>query len=418
MTTQSPEETDVVVVGGGQAGLAASYYLTQKQFPHVVLERGRIGESWRAQRWDAFSINTTNKVNTLPGSLYTGPEPEAFKTAHGWAAYLVEYASTHSLPVRTGVTVASVRMTDGGRFLVTTDKGLLLARSVVAATGSFITPKVPAIARSLPEKVTQFNAGTYRNATQVPAGAVLVVGSGDSGCQIAEDLLDSGREVYLCLSNRRRVPRRYRGLDLCDWSIISGRWEMTIDTVEDRSIIWNPDAPLASGVGGGHTLAYQALEAKGARLLGKLLDVRDGKLIFDGHVNDYVKFGDDSSAGFKKGMDALIERTGMEAPAAEPDPLDIPDSRASQRDVIRELDLDESGISSAIWTIGFTHDFSWLDAPVFDEQGHPEHERGVTQVPGLYFTGLHWLYTLSSGLIYGVGRDAEHLVNVIEKQLT
>ncbi len=417
MNLQASEQTDIVIVGGGQAGLATSYYLKQRDIPHVVLERGRVGESWRSQRWDAFSINTTNKVNTLPGSPYEGAEPEAFKTAAEWAGYLEAYAAEHDLPVRTGVSVTSARKTADDRFLVDTDEGRIAARGVVAATGSFISPKVPAIAKDMPESVTQLTAATYRNANQPQEGAVLVVGSGDSGCQIAEDLLDSGRQVYLCLSNRRRVPRRYRGLDLCDWSIVSGRWDMTIDTVEDRHIIWNPDAPLASGVRGGHTLAYQALEAKGATLLGKLTDVRGSKLSFDGRVNDYVKFGDDASVGFKKGMDGLIERTAMVAPPAESDPLDIADSATDQRPVLTDLDLNEAGIGTVIWTIGFTHDFSWLDAAVFDEQGHPVHERGVTQVPGVYFVGLHWLYTLSSGLIYGVGRDAEHLAGVIEAHL-
>lgn len=417
MNVPEAEEVDVAIVGGGQAGLATSYHLTDQSIPHVVLERGRIGESWRSQRWGSFRINTTNKVNVLPGSPYTGGDPEAFMTAEQWADSLASYASENSLPVRSGVAVGSV-VTDGERFIVGTSDGNLSTRSVVAATGSFIVAKIPALAQDLPPDIIQLDAGMYRTAGDLPDGTTLVVGSGDSGCQIAEDLIESARDVYVCLANRRRVPRRYRGLDLCDWSVLSGRWDMTVDAVEDPNVIWNPDAPLASGVGGGHTLSYQALRAKGATLLGKLIGVEGSTLMFDDRVNDYVKFGDDASADAKKGMDALVERLGMDVPRPEIDPLDLPDTRAESRPVIPTLDCRDAGITSVIWTIGFTHDFSWLDMPVFDDQGHPVHERGVTQVPGLYFIGLHWLHTLSSGLISGVGRDAEYLAGAIARHLT
>lgn len=410
------DPVDVVVVGGGQAGLATSYHLAERGIDHVVLERGQVGNSWRTQRWDSFRINTINKVNRLPGSPYAGTDPDGFGTAEGWADLLVSYASTNDLPVRTGVAVSRVEPV-GDEFAITTSEGAMSARCIVAATGSFITPKIPEVARFLPADVVQLDAGAYRSPDRLPDGAILVVGSGDSGCQVAEDLIDAGRSVYLCLSNRRRVPRRYRGLDFCDWAVLSGRWDTTIDTVQDSRVVWNPDAPLASGVHGGHTLSYQALEAKGVVLLGKLLGERDGELVFDDRVNEYVAFGDDTSIGFKEAMDGLIERLDMDVPPAEVDPLDLPDTRADERQIVTELDMIEAGITTVIWTVGFTHDFGWLGVPVFDDEGHPIHRRGVTDVAGVYFVGLHWLHTLSSGLIAGVGRDAEHIAAVVADRL-
>lgn len=422
MSAQRAERVDVAIVGAGQAGLATAYFLTRKGVSNRVLERGRIGESWRSMRWESFRINSTNKVNGLPGTAYQGPQPDSFISAKEHVENLEAYAAAHAMRVVTGTEVVHVERTADGDFNVHTrsasGEAVFNARHVVAATGSFSVPRMPALAHELPRDVTQFTAGTYRSPRLLPEGAALVVGSGDSGCQIAEDLLDAGRRVYLCTSFRRRVPRRYRGRDFCDWAVMSGRWDATLEMVTDRRILYDPDAPLISGVYGGHTLSYQGMEHKGAVLLGKLTAVEGQVARFDGRVNDYVAWGDETSAQFKKSVDAYISRSGLAAPAPELDPLDEPDTNRERRPVLMDLDLHAKRIASVIWCTGFTYDFSWLKVPVFDREGRPVHTRGIAPVEGVYFVGLHWLHTQSSGLIYGVGRDAEFLASCIERRLT
>lgn len=421
---EANESHDVVVIGAGSAGLSVSHCLKDAAVDHVVLERGEIGESWRSQRWDAFRVNTANSLNALVGAPYEGPEPDTFPSHWELVKDFEHYAARGGLPVRTHTAVRHVGQADESGFFDVTvegpDGGLSVIRTehVVVASGGFTVPKVPEFSSKLPPRVVQHTAASYKTPDQLPIAPVLVVGSGDSGCQIAEDLLASGRKVYLCTSKRRRVPRRYRGSDSTRWGILSGRYEWTLDKLPDKRAIWNPDAPLYSGVGPmGHTLAYQQLERDGATLLGKLLGYENGRLLFDDSVNANVAFGDESSAAFKKGTDELLAQRGIDAPPNEYDPFDEPDTRAAVREVIRSLDLREAGIASVVWTIGFTHDFTWLDAPVFDDEGHPIQARGVTSVNGIYFVGLHWLHTLGSGLLVGVGKDAEYLASVICERL-
>ena len=408
-----------MIVGAGSAGLSVSHFLQRAGADHVVFERGEIGESWRSQRWDAFRVNTPNYHNGLVDAPYNGPEPDAFPShlelVKGWEDYAVD----RNLPVRTHTTVRRVSPSSENGFVVTIEGGdIIRARHVVVASGGFTVPRVPAVAAKIPAWVVQHTAASYKNPGQLPQGPVLVVGSGDSGCQIAEDLMASGRKVYLCTSKRRRVPRRYRGDDSMRWGILSGRYEWTLDKLVDKRGIWNPDAPLYSGVGPlGHTLAYQQLERDGATLLGKLDDYQDGKLLLDDSVNANVAFGDESSAGFKKGTDAMLEEHGVDAPPNEYDPFDQPDTLAGTREVVRSLDLEAAGIEIVVWAIGFTHDFTWLDVPVFDSAGHPVQEHGVTAIDGIYFVGLHWMHTLGSGLLVGVGTDAEHVTGVILDRL-
>ncbi|MEE8517838.1 MAG: NAD(P)/FAD-dependent oxidoreductase [Dehalococcoidia bacterium] len=406
-------------MGAGSAGLSVSHFLRQAGVGHVLLERGEIGESWRSQRWDSFRVNTPNHLNVLVGAPYSGPEPDAFPSqsdlVEGWDAY----AARQDLPVRTHTAVRHVGPSSEAGFDVNVEgsdglRHVIRTGHVVVAAGGFTVPKVPAFAAKLPAPVLQLTAASYKNPGQLSSGPVLVVGSGDSGCQITEDLLASGRKVYLCTSKRRRVPRRYRGDDSTRWGVLSGRYDWGLDKLPDKRAIWNPDAPLYSGVGPmGHTLAYQQLERDGATLVGKLVDYRNGKLLFDDSVNVNVAFGDESSAGFKAGTDALLEQQGIDAPPDEYDPFDQPDTLAGVREVVRSLDLVSEGIASVIWAIGFTHDFTWLDVPVFDADGHPVQERGVAAVDGIYFVGLHWLHTLGSGLLVGVGKDAEYVASVI-----
>ncbi len=417
------EVFEAAIVGAGSAGLSVSHFLQRERVKHVVLDRGLIGESWRSQRWDSFRVNTSNYQNALAGAPYDGTDPDAFPShaelVKGWETY----AASQHLPVHIQTTVRHVGPSNGGGFDITVERrngvrSVIRAAHVVVAAGGFTVPKIPPVASRLPASIVQLTAASYKRPDQLPQGSVLVVGSGDSGCQIAEDILAAGRKVYLCTSKRRRVPRRYRGSDSVRWAILSGRYEWTLDKLPDKRPIWNPDSPLYSGVGPqGHTLAYQQLEREGATLLGKLEDYRDGGLLFDDSVNANVAFGDESSAGFKTATDALLEQHGIDAPPNEYDPFDQPDTLADARQVVRNLDLKESGIASVIWAIGFTHDFTWLDLPVFDDEGHPVQEHGVTSVDGIYFVGLHWLHTLGSGLLIGVGKDAEYVAGVIRERL-
>jgi len=421
--SRAVESFDAVIVGGGQAGLCTSYFLSQQSVSHVVLERHGIGDSWQSRRWHAFKFNTPNYLNALPGAPYRGSDPAGFSTNREFVRYLEHYAETFALPVRTACRVQSavssgstprfrLSIEDGG------DTGTIYTDNIVAATGGFIEPKVPALAGGLPPTINQLTAATYRSADTMEAGGVLVVGSGDSGAQIAEDLAGSGRAVYLATSERRRFPRRYRGKDFTEWSVDTDRWNKTVDTLKDPLDAFKSDAPLATGVGPmGHTLSYQALERKGVVLLGRLESITGDHLRFDDKVNDYVRLADDSSAEFKTDIDAFIRANSLDAPPPEADPDDEPDTLASSRPIIEELRLSEKNITHVIWCGGFTHGFGWLKMPVFDEHGYPEHVRGVTDVDGVYFIGLHWLHRLASGLVWGVSSDGKYLAEQIARGL-
>jgi putative flavoprotein involved in K+ transport len=362
-------------------------------------------------------------VLSLPGLDFEAEDPHAFCTHRDFADYLARYAEAHALPVRVGADVRSVEAHAGPkRFRVTVEQGgassVIHANHVIAASGSFLRGRRPDLAQRLPAGIRQHTAADYRSTERLPPGAILVVGSGDSGCQIAEDLLDAGRKVYLATSNRQRTPRRYRGRDFAYWAIQSKRWDMTRDQLADPRAIYHPDAPLISGVGRyGHTLCYQALERKGAVLLGRLEGYEEGVLRFDDQVNAYIRYADEASAAYKNRVDAFIEAHGIDARAPSFDPEDQPEFPTATRAIIRTLDLEAKGIGTVIWCIGFWYDFDWPKLPVLDQEDHPVHERGVAPVEGVYFCGLHWLHTLASGLIWGAGRDDEYVTGIIRERI-
>jgi len=413
---------DVAVVGAGQAGLAMSYFLKRDGHHHVVLERGRIGNTWRTQRWDSFALNTLNCVNSLPGAPYDGQEPDGFWLGRELIAYFERYAEDFTLPIRTGVTVNSVEQESRGdsfRLELDTDKGkeAVLARSVVIASGGMQAPKVPPVGKQLPPGIVQLHTGDYRNPASLPAGAVVVVGSAQSGCQIAEDLLEGGRRVYLCTGKVGRRPRRYRGRDTSLWSMEMGYFDVTIDELPDKSIVNAPNAQN-TGVGRfGHTVSLQQMARNGAVILGRLLAVERGCLVLGDDAAENVRFADARSAQLKREIDAYIERTGIAPPPLEEDPADAPDPNADCASPVRRLDLKEADVSTVIWATGFTADYSWIRLPVVDQKGMPVHRRGVSAVQGIYFLGLQWLHTRKSGLIRGVGEDAAYLAGVISEQL-
>ena len=414
---------DAVVVGAGQAGLGVSYFLQRDGHKHVVFERGRIGESWLSQRWDSFKLNTPNFMNVLPGLPYEGPAPDGFWRHDELVDYFQRYAEHFHLPVRTGVTVVSVeRAEDEERFIVKTRVGRqveesVVSRSIVVAAGIKQTPKTPPLHSRLPRDIAQLHTADYRSAAALPPGAIVVVGSGQSGCQIAEDLLSAGRTVYLCTSKVGRAPRRYRGRELLAWWIDMGFLDATFASLEDKSISRAPQ-PQISGIGRyGHTVSLQSLARQGALILGRLVDVEGSTLALSDEAAAHVRFADEFSQRLKDNIDAYLTKAQITAPPLQEDPADAPDSQAECVSPLTRLSLPEAKVSTVIWATGFTGDFTWIHLPVLDPEGNPIHQQGISPIRGLYFIGFPWLISRKSGIIYGIGQDAESIARAIAKQL-
>ena len=414
---------DAAIIGAGQAGLGVSYFLQEKGRKHVVFEKGRIGESWLSQRWDSFQLNTPNLFNTLPGLPYVGEEADGFWRADQLVNYLEQYAGRFHLPVQTGVTIVSVdRGQDGEGFVLKVKKPdqaeeSIASRSVVVACGIQRVPKFPSLRSRLPPDIVQMHTSEYRNPRSLPPGAVLVVGSGQSGCQVTEDLLAAGRTVYLCTSKVPRVPRRYRGKDLVAWWAEMKFWDVTYQSLPDKSIT-RLAQPQISGLGRfGHTVSLQGLAGQGVVILGRLLDIDSGMLVLGDDAAAHIQFADEFSARIKNDIDTYLERMNITPPPLEEDSADIPDVEAKCVSPLRQLSLRDTNICTVIWATGFTGDFTWLHLPVFDEQNKPVHTRGVSAERGLYFVGFPWLNSRKSGILYGIAEDAEYVAGALEKQL-
>ena len=412
-----------VIVGAGQAGLGISYFLQQTGHQHIVLEQGRIGESWLSQRWDSFQLNTPNLMNVLPGLPYDGAEPDGFWRAEDLADYFQRYVHRFQLPVRTGVTVRSVERSEAGEgFILKTRTDAhgdesIASRSVVIASGILRIPKFPAIRSKLPDEILQLHTAYYRNAESLPPGAVVVVGGGQSGCQITEDLLAAGRTVYLCTSKVGRVPRRYRGKDLLEWWVEMKFLDVTYESLADKSIS-RAAQPQISGIGRyGHTLSLQYLAGQGVVILGRLLDVESGTLILGDEGTAHVHFADEFSQRIKNDIDDYLTRLHISPPLLEDDPADMSDLEARCVSPLRQLNLREASVSTVIWATGFTGDFSWVHFPVFDDQNKPIHKWGISPESGLYFVGFPWLNSRKSGIIYGIEEDARHIADAIQAGL-
>jgi len=414
---------DTVIVGGGQAGLGVSYFLQQNGNNHVVFEQGQIGESWLSGRWDSFQLNTPNFLNVLPGLPYDGPEADGFWRADNLVNYFQHYVNHFQLPLRTGVTVVSVqRSADEEGFIVKTSREgqaeeSVSSRSVVVAAGIQRIPKFPSMRSRLPDDIIQLHTADYRNPQGLPPGAVVVVGSGQSGCQITEDLLSAGRTVYLCTSKVGRVPRRYRGRDLLEWWVDMKFLDVTYESLADKAIS-RAAQPQISGLGRyGRTLSLQYLASQGVAILGRLLDVQSGTLLLGDEAATHVHFADEFSQRVKNDIDAYLSRMNITPPPLEDDPADLPDREAACVSPLRELNFHEANVGTVIWATGFTGEFSWIQLPVFDKQNKPIHTRGVSAERGLYFVGFPWLNSRKSGIIYGIGEDAQYIANVIAAQL-
>ena len=401
------ERHETVIVGGGHAGLAMSHQLSRRGRAHVVLERGRVAERWRSERWDSLHFQFPNWSLALPGQPYDGPHPDGFSSRDEVVAFIERYCAATAAPVRTGVRVDAIRLApaaDG--FRLDTSHGVLAVSNVVVATGPYQEPVIPAPAGALPPRVTQVHSSAYRNPSRLPAGAVLVVGSGASGCQIVEDLLAAGRRVFLSVGRHRRFPRRYRGRDMFWWMERMGALDQTL---EERPEARERPNPLVTGVGGGHDIDLRHYAARGAILLGRLEAVEGSRLWLADDLDEQLARGDEGVTAFTRSVDAYVARAGLAVPEeASPEPRAVPTAAP-----IRTIDLAAASISTVIWATGFRRDFSWIRCPVLDERGEPIHRRGVTRCAGLYFLGLPWLYTLKSSVLCGVGRDADHLAEHI-----
>ncbi len=398
------ERVETLVIGGGQAGLAMSYHLRQLGREHLVIERARVAERWRSERWDTLRFQFPNWMVGLPGSSYGGSDPDGFMHRDDVARFIDEYAQRISAPVRCGVNATSLRNSeDARRLIVEAGDSRFEAASVVIATGPYQQPAVPSFAAALPQSVHQVPASRYRNAEGLPPGGVCVVGSGASGCQIAEDLAQQGRKVYLSVGRHRRVPRRYRGRDYGWWQIQMGALERLSETLPADRL-----PALLTGVGGGHEVDLRALARQGVTLVGGLRGIDGEEMFFAKDLAENIAKGDDGVVAFRREVDEFVAAQGLDAPGEPP-----VRPRPALPPAPERIDLEQAGIGSVIWATGYRYAFDWIHCGVLDENGKPVHRRGVTSVPGVYFLGLPLLYKLKSAFLWGVGEDACYLAQLI-----
>ncbi|MBD9653753.1 NAD(P)-binding domain-containing protein [Pseudomonas sp. PDM12] len=401
--------TDTLVVGAGQAGVAMSEHLTKLGVPHLVLERERIAERWRSMRWDSLVANGPAWHDRFPG-LQFDIDDDAFPDKEKVAAYFEAYARSFNAPIRTGVEVHKVhRNTNRPGFTVETSEGVIEANRVVAATGPFQRPVIPAIAPQ-DERLLQIHSADYRNPQQLPAGAVLVVGAGSSGTQIADELMQSGRQVYLSVGAHDRPPRSYRNRDFCWWLGVLGEWDQETPKAGREHV-----TIAVSGAYGGKTIDFRRLAHQGMTLVGLTRSFDNGVVQFADDLADNIRRGDENYLALLDAADAYIARNGLNLPE-EPEARVIPADPACMTEPLRELDLIDAGVTSIIWATGFATDFSWLEADTFDANGKPQHQRGVSREPGIYFLGLPWLSRRGSSFIWGVWHDAKHVADHIATQ--
>jgi len=406
------EHIEVIIIGGGQAGLALSYYLTQQRRPHLVLEQGQVGESWRTKRWDSFSLITPNWMTQLPGFGYQGDDPDGSLPRAEFVEYLEQYAQSFNAPLRCGVRVTAVRQQpDGDGYLVETDSTTYQTPVVVVATGPYPKPKLPVRSDRLPATIKQLHSSEYRNPDALPPGAVLVVGTGQSGFQIAEELHEHGRQVYLSTSRCMGVPLRYRGKDVTWWLTKIGFFDRTVDQLPVPFIKF-ACSPHVSNRHRDKNVSLRQFAEQGVVLLGRVQSVSGRTITFAPDLEENLAKEDAFTAQVKQMIDGYIRENGIDAPAS--DPADTPQASPTRGEPILSLDLPSTDIRSIIWATGYRLDFSWVQIPVFDQMGYPNHKRGVTAYPGLYFLGLHWLYKQKSALLYGIAEDAAFIASAIE----
>jgi len=406
----SIEKVETLIVGGGQAGLAMSEHLGNSGVPHLVLERSRIAERWRSERWDSLVANGPAWHDRFPGMEFADVDPDAFPSKERVADYFVAYAEMIKAPIRCGVEVTQVQKHIGRPgFRVETSAGVIEADSVVAATGPFQRPVIPAVVPDDAE-ITQMHSNAYRNPEQLPEGAVLVVGAGSSGGQIADELLQAGRRVYLSVGPHDRPPRRYRERDFVWWLGVLGKWDAAAPGPGTEHVTIS-----VSGAHGGHTVDFRRLAEQGMTLVGRTESFTDGVMRFATDLADNIAQGDANYLSVLDEADAYVTRNGLDLPV-EPQARDIGPDPECMTNPILELNLAQAGITSIIWATGFALDYSWLQVDAFDAEGKPRHQRGVSTEPGIYFLGLPWQSRRGSSFIWGVWHDAKFLADHIVTQ--
>ncbi len=408
--SQSPSvpHLPVIVIGGGQAGLSVSHFLRRRGLDHLVLERHRVGHAWRADRWDSFCLVTPNWQCRLPGFDYPGADPEGFMVKDDIVRYVEDFAARVKPPIREGVGVTALSRRADGTFALSTTEGAYTASNVVVAVSGYHLPAIPREAERLPEATLQIHSSQYKNPGQLPAGGILVVGTGQSGCQIAEDLHLAGRQVHVSVGSAPRSPRRHRGKDAIRWLDEMGQYAMTVADHPKGKGVRRQANHYMTGRDGGREIDLRRFAAEGMRLYGRLADVRGTALAFKPDLRAKLDAADAVYLGIRAMIDRHIADNGIPAPEA---PAYVPAWEPETEPL--GLDLAEAGIASVVWATGFRSDWSWIDVPAFTGTGYPEHTRGVTAVSGLMFVGLPWLNTWGSGRFSGIAEDAEHVVDAI-----
>jgi putative flavoprotein involved in K+ transport len=409
MSRPTTQHIPVAVIGGGQAGLSISYCLAKRDIAHIVFEKRTAMHVWRERRWDNFCLVTPNWQCALPGHRYDGSDPNGFMKKDEIVAYLARFKKLVDAPLREGVAVTRAAPRQEGGFDVITSDGSYVADQIVVASGGYHTPIIPRMAERIPGHIAQLHSEQYRNPQSLPEGDVLVVGSGQSGAQIAEDLHLAGRKVHLAIGNAPRCARFYRGRDVVTWLADMGYYDMPVERHPLREGVRDNTNHYVTGRDGGRDIDLRKFALQGMRLYGLLKSLDGSRLSFDGNLRTALDSADRTYNGINASIDKYIAEKNIVAPAPSVyAPVWEPEEERES------LDLIEEGISSIIWCIGFQPDFRWLDAPVFNGAGHPKHYRGVTAEPGVYFLGLPWLHTWGSGRFSGIERDALHLADRIE----
>lgn len=401
---------DTLVVGAGQAGVAMSEHLTRLGVPHLVLERNRIAERWRTGRWDSLVANGPAWHDRFPNLEFDGVDPDGFASKEQVADYFVTYASKFNAPIRTGVEVKNVvRNTGRQGFTIDTSGGTIEAGRIVVATGPFQRGVIPPIAPK-GGAIAQIHSVDYRNPEQLPAGAVLVVGAGSSGVQIADELQRAGKQVYLSVGPHDRPPRAYRGMDFCWWLGVLGEWDAEVTRPGKEHV-----TIAVSGARGGHTVDFRRLAHQGVTLVGSTTSFNGGVAAFAPDLNVNIAHGDENYLSLLDAADAYAARNGLDLPA-DHEARVMPQDAECMTHPLAELDLAGAGVSAIIWATGYASDFGWLKVDTFDENGKPRHQRGVSKEPGVYFLGLPWLSRRGSAFIWGVWHDARHVADHIVTQ--
>lgn len=403
---------DTIIVGGGQAGLSVSYHLQKQGISHIIFEKNRIGHSWRNDRWDSFCLVTPNWQCQLPDFPYQGDDPQGFMLKDEIVDYIEAFAKKVNAPIMEGVAVNRVWRGEQGQLHVSTSAGEFSTDHLVVATGGYDIPIVPDYAHSLPKHITQIHSVNYRNPDQLPAGEVLVVGSGQSGVQLMEDLHLAGRKVHLAVGSAPRSPRMYRGRETTEWLFDLGFYQLTIDRHPLGDEAKHKTNHYLTGRGGGHEIDLRQFALQGVKLYGSMANIDGSQLGFLPDLTKNLDDADEIYVNIRNDIDRYIAEHNIDAPVEPP----FRKVWEPEFDPTR-IDADAENITSIIWAIGFRPNYRWIELPAFDGRGFPQYDRGVSNVEGLYFIGLPWLHTWGSGRFLGIADDAQYLADVIQSKL-